>query len=55
MSMITMFDDECCLASSSHVVKWLKVSLLKQTERPRLLLLLRLGNQLIREDKAFVA
>jgi hypothetical protein len=27
MSMMTMLELECCLASSNHVVKWLNVSL----------------------------
>lgn len=28
INIITIFEFECCLASSNHVVRWLKVSLL---------------------------
>jgi len=31
MSMMVMLELECCLASSSHVVRWLKVSRLRGT------------------------
>lgn len=39
MSMMTMLELECWRASSSHVVRWLNVSLLKHTIPPSLLLL----------------
>ena len=35
ISMMTMFELECCLASSSHVVRWLNVSLLQGKEMPQ--------------------